>query len=64
MLGNWLTSIAREERKIIFVGAQLLFGQFGVHIIILFLRKKQYTSFLQATFRGNILAAVLDVAAA
>jgi hypothetical protein len=46
MLGNWLTSIAREERKIIFVGAQLLFGQFGVHIIILFLRKNNILPFL------------------
>ncbi|OQU85164.1 hypothetical protein SORBI_3004G183950 [Sorghum bicolor] len=31
MLGNWLMGIAREERKIIFMGAQLLFGYFGVH---------------------------------
>ena len=55
-LGNWLTGIAREERKSIFVEVQLLFGQFGVHVMILFLRKNNILPFCMLPL-GNVLAA-------
>ena len=62
MLGNWLTGIAREERKSIFVEVQLLFGQFGVHVMILFLRKNNILPFCRLPL-GNVLAAVWSVPA-
>jgi len=40
VLENWLTDIDQNEHKLIFVGLQPLFGQFGVRVMILFFREK------------------------
>lgn len=52
MLGNWLTGIGIEERRLIFVGVTALIWAIWCTRNEVVFEKKRYTSFMQAVFRG------------